>query len=325
MHKSLFLSALLLSASLPAASADTIGWVTTQDDQSFEGSLKTKSIRFLVEGRTREIPVKDLLTVQTGDPASAREQERITAGLAAVAGPDRRARDAAEAELTDLGLPVLTPLLSLYKDTDAREPQPLYRLFARIIPPYADAPDRSLDLVRLANGDALRGQLQGTELKLVDASGKEIRVPIATVRRLAVRRSEIRKTLDLQALHHTTPIAYLDCGISVTPGSRIEETARGFARLSFNIDGWSCDPDGLKVPGPNYKSNLFEGQPFGALVGKIGPAGERWLAGRHVEKTADAAGRLYFGINDNPHWQNNIGGYQVRLRVTDAYDLGDPQ
>jgi hypothetical protein len=49
------------------------------------------------------------------------------------------------------------------------------------------------------------------------------------------------------------------------------------------------------------------------------------MAGKHVEKTADTEGRLYLAINDNPHWQNNIGGYQVKLRVTNAYDLGDPQ
>jgi hypothetical protein len=148
---------------------------------------------------------------------------------------------------------------------------------------------------------------------------------VASIRRIAVRRPEIVKMLDVHSLRHTTPISYLDCGVEVTPASQIAETARGFARLSFNIDGWSCDPDGLKVPGPNYKSNLFDGFPFGALLGKIGPSGQRWMAGKHAEKTADTDGRLYFAINDNPHWQNNIGGYQVKLRVTNAYDLGDPQ
>jgi hypothetical protein len=36
-------------------------------------------------------------------------------------------------------------------------------------------------------------------------------------------------------------------------------------------------------------------------------------------------GRLYLAINDNSHWQNNIGSFRVKLRVTDAYDVGDPQ
>ena len=96
-------------------------------------------------------------------------------------------------------------------------------------------------------------------------------------------------------------------------------------RLSFDIDGWASDADGIKVPGPNYKTNLVDGYPFGSLVGKVGPAGARWLAGRRCRKTGLSAGRLYFAVNDNGHWQNNIGSFQVRLHVTDAYDLGDPQ
>jgi len=30
-------------------------------------------------------------------------------------------------------------------------------------------------------------------------------------------------------------------------------------------------------------------------------------------------------INDNPHWQNNLGTFYVTLSATDAYDLGDAQ
>lgn len=329
MNKTLLCASLLLLSTAAASAAkssksDLTAWILTKDGQSIEGTLRTKSVSVLM-GKPTNIDLKNVLTIQTGDAASQQEADRITSGLAAVAGTDRKARDVAEAELTDIGLPVMTPLLAAYKDVDAHEPQPLYRLFARIVPPYADEPERTLDLIRLTNGDALRADLQGPELKVVDASGKEVAVPVDSIRRIAIRQPEIRKTLDLHALRHTTPIAYMDCGVGVTPASHIEETARGFARLSFNVDGWSCDPDGLKVPGPNYKTNLYDGQPFGALVGKIGPAGPRWFAGKHVEKTADTAGRLYLGINDNPHWQNNIGGYQVKLRVTDAYDLGDPQ
>ena len=30
-------------------------------------------------------------------------------------------------------------------------------------------------------------------------------------------------------------------------------------------------------------------------------------------------------INDNEHWQNNVGAYRLKLSVTDAYDLGEAQ
>ena len=64
----------------------------------------------------------------------------------------------------------------------------------------------------------------------------------------AARRS--RRTFELQALYHCIQIEYLDSGVEVDAGSKIDETAQGRVRLSFGIDGWLSDPDGLKVPGP---------------------------------------------------------------------------
>ena len=89
----------------------------------------------------------------------------------------------------------------------------------------------------------------------------------------------------------------------------------------IQTDGWSTGPDGLQNPGPNYNTNLTGGFPFGALLGRIGATGPRWLAGAHCRKSGLEAGRLYLAINDNPHWQNNVGSFRVRLRVTDSTGL----
>lgn len=238
------------------------------------------------------------------------------------------ARDNAEAELTDIGLPTMTPLLATYKDTDLHEPNPLYRLFARIMPGYADRLDRTLDLFRMANGDYIRGKLTTSSIKVTLSEGtgtQETDIPTDTIRRLALQRKVIDKTFELQALRHCTPIGFLDTGVAVTPNAHLEAKAEGLARLSFNIDGWTTDPDGQKTPGPGHASIIEGGFPFGTLLGRIGPAGPRWVAGSHVSKAITDTGRLYFAINDNDHWQNNIGGYRVKLHVTNAYDLGDPQ
>lgn len=318
-------------AGAPAAAAKktprgpVTAWILTRDGKSVEGVLHTDALHVTVDGKTRDVRLAEALSVNLAGPASATEAERITAGLAAVVGPDRKAREIAMTELSDIGLPALTPLLATYKDTDAHEPNPLYHLFARLVPGYADNADRGLDLIRLSDGEALRGQVAAGDLKLTTADGKDQTVSITTVRRLAIRQAEIERTFDIDSLRHCSQIEFLDSGVGVTPASKIEETSRGFVRLSFNIDGWSADPDGLKVPGPNYKTNLVDGFPFGALIARVGPTGDRWMAGKHVEKSAPAAGRLYFAVNDNGHWQNNIGSFRVKLHVKDAYDLGDPQ
>ena len=60
-------------------------------------------------------------------------------------------------------------------------------------------------------------------------------------------------------------------------------------------------------------------------MGRVGASGEVLLMGQKAVKTALPAGWLGLAVNDNPHWQNNVGAYQVTLTATDAYDLGDAQ
>ncbi len=296
----------------------------TRDGKVVVGSLSAGG--FTVNGSpSRTVNAETLLSINLAAEASPREAERITAGLAAVQGTDRAARDAAVAELTDIGLPALTPVLNAYKDRDLREPDALYRLFARLMPGYADAADRSLDLIRLKNGEAMRAKVGAESLTIQPSGGAAMKVPLAELRSLAIRQGVIEKTFDVHSLRHCTQIEFLETGVIIGPNSRVEVTAAGYVRLSFAIDGWASDPDGIKVPGPNYKTNLVDGFPFGALVGKVGVAGPRFVVGRRLDKTGLGEGRLYLAVNDNGHWQNNIGSFRVKLRVSDAYDVGDPQ
>lgn len=308
---------LALAASIESGKGQVIS-VLTKNGETIEGTAGSKSVQFA----GRAIALKDILSIHAADEASARESERISASLAAAMGADRKQRDAAIAELVDIGLPVLTPLLKSYKDSAVGEPAHYYRLFERIITGTQDGRDRSADLARLASGQELRGELSGSDLTIKSASGEAKAVKIADVRRLAVRRAIVERTVDVHALHHSNQIEFLDSGIGVTADSRLDSTARGFVRLSWNDDSWSSDPDGLKKPGGKYTTNLFEGHPFGALLARTGAAGELWVAGAKASKSGLAAGRLYFAINDNRHWQNNLGTYRLTVKVTNAYDLG---
>ncbi|MBL8202935.1 MAG: hypothetical protein JNM09_01805 [Blastocatellia bacterium] len=296
----------------------------TRDGKVLEGILSASGFT-VNDGPSLSVKVESVLSVNLAAEANAREAERIAAGLAIIQGTDRSARNAAVAELTDIGLPALTPVLNAYKDRDLREPDALYRLFGRLMPGYADAADRSLDLIRLKNGDAIRGRIAADLLTIQLPGSSPMKIPFASIRSLAVRQRSIEKSFELHSLRHCTQIEFLDTGVVIGPASRVEVSAAGYVRLSFAIDGWASDPDGLKVPGPNYKTNLVDGFPFGALVGKVGVTGPRFMVGRHLDKTGLGEGRLYLAVNDNGHWQNNIGSFRVKLRVSDAYDVGDPQ
>jgi len=311
---------MLLALSLGFAQAATIQ-VFGKDGQLREVTTNLKAIK--VDGRT--IPLAQILSIHSAEPASPGEQARIEKALplliaadqktSAQNTSDRAQRDAATADLVSIGLPVLTPLLLTYKDTDQHEPKPLYRLFERIIPGHADGPDRTLSLIRLTNGESLRGKVEAF------SDGP---LNWAEIRRLAVKQKQVTRQVDVHSLFHCTKIEFFDTGIGLAEGSKLDSKATGFTRLSWETDGWATDPNGLQKPGPNYKTNLVDGQPFGALVGRVNN-GENFLLGKMALKQGLGNGRLMLAVNDNGHWQNNLGHYRVRLTATDAYDLGDPQ
>jgi hypothetical protein len=220
----------------------------------------------------------------------------------------------------------LTPLLKAYKDTDQHEPRPLYRLFEKVMPSAADGFDRTLSLVRLSSGEALRGTLPDGTVELKTADGGKVALPWAKIRTLAVRQKLVRRSTPVHSLRHCTQIEYLDTGVVLTAASKLDLSTRGFVRLSWDVDGWASDADGLTKPGsPAYKTNLVDGHPFGALVGRVGANGEVFFLGKKATKAGLPAGRLGLAVNDNRHWQNNVGSYYVTLTVGEAYDLGDAQ
>ena len=299
-------------------------WITTRDGEQLVGQLVSEALSFSIGTENRQVATSDLLTFNSAEPASAKEAERIAVDLETLAGTDLKSCEAAIAELSDIGLPVMTPLLKSFQDTDAHEPDYRYRLFRRIVPGFADSTDRTLDLMRLVGGEVFRGKLQTAEIKLVGENGKISSIASSSIRRLAIQRTTITKTFELQALHHCTYVGFLDTGIAVDESSALRADCEGFARLSFDEDGWASDPDGIKEP-LSGKRKLQEGFRWGAVLGRVGPTGERWLVGKHIETKELGSGRLCFVINDNEHWQNNIGSYRVHVTVTNAYDLGEPQ
>ena len=318
----------ILSLFLPIAIWAAPPWVMVRmtDGTSIEGRTQLKTLPFERDGKSGGVPIAELLSVHSGAPASDFENGRIAAGLAAIQGKDRAPRDLAVEELTNIGLPVITPLLKAYKDTDQHEPKPLYRLFERVIPSAADGLDRTLSLARLQNGDMVRGKLAGPAFDVVSADGKATKVEWANVRMLAVRRTSVKRTMKVHALAHSTQIEFLDTGVALTAASKVESSAKGFVRLSWETDSWATDANGLTKPGsPAYKSNLVDGQPFGALVGRIGGAGDMFFVGAKGSLSGKPAGRLRLAVNDNAHWQNNLGSFIVTMAVSDAYDLGDAQ
>ncbi len=322
------LAALALSIALYAQTIQ----VLLKDGKRIEGPAKSINI----DAGSRKIALRSLLSLHNGAPAEGDEAKRIEEHLTAIAKddalaapkpgsppsigtPSRAARDAAIDELTAIGLPVVSPLLALYRDTDQHEPRPLYRLYARLIPSGLDQIERSDSLIRLVSGESFRAKVADFNVTLNGQSHAW-----SNIRRLAVRQARIEKRASLEALQHCTQLEYLDTGIEASPETTLSVAAKGLIRNAFNQDGWASDADGLKVPGPNYKTNLVDGHPFGAVVARTGN-GEVQRIGASFNGKPQGTGRFRLAVNDNRHWQNNVGAFKVTVAATNAYDLGDPR
>ena len=299
--------------------APTVSVLTT-DGRTLEGAISAAKITITIAGQSREVPFDKILSFHNAVPTTPAESAQISKALINIQGADRKQSDAAVEAVSNLGIVAITPLLKAYKDTDQHEPKPLFRLYDRLVPAGADVMDRTQAVIRMVGGEVVRASLKDAKWQIAGAT-----IEANQIRRLAVRQKLITKKYDVHSLRHSTQIEYLDSGVMLVSTSIVESKATGIVRLSFDVDGWSSDADGLKVPGPNYKTNLVDGFPFGALVARIGATGDVWAAGANLNKKGLPAGRLYFAVNDNKHWQNNVGAFHISLRVTDAYDLGDPQ
>ncbi len=315
----------LLSLALTASASDWV-LIRTVDGTQVEGVTLSRGFSVERDGQKSEVKLAGLLSIHNGLPASDFEAGRITQGILAIQATDRPARDLAVEDLTSIGVPVITPLLKAYKDTDQHEPRPLYRLFERLIPSYADGPDRTLSLVRPTGGDAFRAAVGDWTIDVKPATGDKVTLPWSKIRSLAVRQTKVNRSMQAHSLRHSTQIEYLDTGVALTESSKVNIAAKGFVRLAWDTDSWASDADGLKVPGaPAYKTNLTEGQPFGALVGRVTAVGPVFFVGKKTVLSGRGAGRLKLAVNDNAHWQNNIGAFYITMSASDAYDLGDAQ
>ena len=93
---------LLVTFFLPLALWGAPEWllIRTVDGTSVEGQSQLRSVKVEREGKTTELRLAQILSIQSAAPPSQFEARRIPADLAAIQAPDRKARDLAVEELT---------------------------------------------------------------------------------------------------------------------------------------------------------------------------------------------------------------------------------
>src|SRR5262245_19846854 len=102
-----FLICLLICVKLSAAQ-----WVLirTTDGAAFEAETTLANVKLQNAAGTTVVKLDQILSVHNAIAATQLETTRIDTGFVAIQAADRKARDIAVEELTNIGLPVLTPL-----------------------------------------------------------------------------------------------------------------------------------------------------------------------------------------------------------------------
>ncbi len=103
--------------------------------------------------------------------------------------------------------------------------------------------------------------------------------------------------------------AWTDTGFDVAPGDRIQVQATG---LVFHDPVDSIGPDGERSPGGEGPLGSVH---HSALIGRISDTGAPFLVGESVDRTAEQAGRLFLGINDDD-LGNNHGAFDATVTIT---------
>jgi hypothetical protein len=322
----------LVCCELAGAQPGTVLAIRTTDGRDIFATTTDAGITIAGKEGPREIPFGELLSLHTAHAPSEHEATVIEEHLAQI-GREKIFKEDLEYSLdvlTEIGLPLQTPLLERLTDDDGirSSSSPRYRLYSRIMPRRADGLDRTLDMARLKGGEIMRADLVDRAITVTPLAGDEsepaspITLEAGQIRRLAVMQKSITREVELDSLRHCLFVGFMDTGVFVTPESSLTADAEGFIRIDFQGDGWATDPDGIHVPPPT-KRPLNEGFRWGAILGRVGPAGQYWFVGKHVEKEDLTTGRLYFVINESHHWENNIGSFRMKIVVKNGFDVGE--
>ena len=156
-----------------SSESSSVVWVLLKTGQSHQAKLVANNLQAQVAQKVIDIPFSNIISLNTAGELSNNEKQCVNNALNSLLGENRgvnrgvgtfmqtnrQLHEIATAQLVDIGLPVITPLFTSLPDIDGREPKPAYRLYNRIIPVGGDCADRTLDLIRLKDGQILRGKI----------------------------------------------------------------------------------------------------------------------------------------------------------------------
>ncbi len=283
------------------------------------------------------VPLADLRRVELGFRYPEGVEAKLAAAIERLAAPAYLDREEAAKEVRELKQYAGPALKRAATDDDAerRTRATALLLVVRREVPAERVDAKDFDTVETADF-TVRGRLDSASVKVRTRQFGEAVVKLAEVRQfrvvnVAAPTGEI--AVDAATHGRLNWSAWLDTEVEVAANVPLDITATG------TIDQWPQEPGrymsgpaGNGNPAPNQQGNvrmMVPGQQFngnqmmqrgnvlsGALVGRIGPAGQPFLIGAaYMTPRSQEAGRLFLQIAPS-HWnnENSTGTYRVKVK-----------
>lgn len=258
------------------------------------------------------VPVADIRKIEFGLHVPAESQIAIDRSVKRLASPSHKERTTASADLLTHGH-FAAPALRVAsrapdQETSTRAIEVLRLIGERV----------SADLVNLRDVDVIHtqdypihGKILATTLKATSPHFGEVALSLSGMRSVTMRHHGGRHEVTIDATKHGQNLNdWMDAGVIVDTDHRLSIQAEG------QVDLWPQGP-GQYVSAPKGYNTAGLGGEFmaGALIGRIGENGKRFLIAERFDAALKEEGRLYLLIVPSP-WRNaSSGGYKVRIQV----------
>jgi hypothetical protein len=258
------------------------------------------------------VPVADLRRIEFATRYPDGVPAKIEAAIARLTDPDRKARQAAEAELRtfrELAYPALKRAAASADLDRALQASLLVKWLEEKVGPEK-LRVRDQDTIHAAEF-TVAGKIEASTLKGRTTYFGEVTVQVSelrSIRFLGGTGEEKELAVEAARFAALSQDVWLDTEVDVTDGAALEIQASGIVDLWPQGGNYKVGPDAMPRMG-----NSPDGNPAGMLLGRIGERGKVFQVGAKFSGPVADGGRLYLRIACSP-WNNpSAGSYAVKI------------
>ena len=265
------------------------------------------------------VPVRDIRKIEFGLHVSEEVAKQVEHDVQSLASNVHAEREAAGRQLVELGYRAYPAIHAALKSKDpevARRAELLVRQVRETVPAHLlrlDANDR-IDTAEFP----IVGRIDSPTMKTRSLYFGEKDIKIEDLLALHISRpnSSLELTVDA-AKYGSGSNQWLDTGVDVEADMDLNISASGQVDLTDGKGGQVAGPAGAQgmgaVGGGGGRGGRSPGKRPGALVARIGDAGETFFIGEQHKSKSPREGKLYLQIIPGPFGVPSSGTYSVKI------------